>query len=221
LYLIEKAEEEIKELNQKALIQKANIRKNYTKRIASITTRMRTHFIEAYNQFINNSLSSAFLDLRENLLTAKSNILDDLKSQIRIRIKKNIEKSYNSYLRYLLNNLKKIASIKGSKNIVIILNEKDYNHFISNYSKVQSIFNQEIILEKSTEEFIGGFKIILNEGEIAYDYTIDTLLLKNSLIIENQVSSIFSDTEIKGFERQLEDYFNNKKQEIEAYLPEL
>ena len=41
------------------------------------------------------------------------------------------------------------------------------------------------------------------------------------VIIENQISSIFSDTEIKGFERQLEDYFNKKKQEIEAYLPEL
>ena len=68
--------------------------------------------------------------------------------------------------------------------------------------------------------YIGGFKISLVGGVISYDYTIDTLINKNSSFIQMQIAKIVNDSEIKAIEKEFEEYIINQKQLITEYLKE-
>jgi len=57
LYLVNKAQEEIKEFNRQNLFQKAEIRKRYLERSNESFMRLKNHFVEGYDQYLNNSLS--------------------------------------------------------------------------------------------------------------------------------------------------------------------
>ena len=57
LYLINKAHDEIKEINRQNLFQKAEIRKRVVERANENSIRIKEHFIETYNQYLNNVLN--------------------------------------------------------------------------------------------------------------------------------------------------------------------
>jgi len=65
---------------------------------------------------------------------------------------------------------------------------------------------------------MGGFTIILEDGKIIYNFTLDNLIEKNFIIIERQFSLIFSEVEIEKLQTDFEEYIKIKKQEIMEYL---
>jgi hypothetical protein len=82
------------------------------------------------------------------------------------------------------------------------------------------IFENPVEINKDQIDYIGGFKIALIGGVISYDYTIDTLINKNSSYIQMEISKIVNDSEIKTIEKDFEEFIATQKQKITNYLKE-
>ena len=219
LYLIDKAEKEIKELNQKTLFQKAEIKKRFLERSNERSLRLRNHFNENYEQFLNQSLSTTLLKGKEKFLYLKNQLISTLKTTLINLIKTELDKKYSTYIEYLLNSITKIKkTIDKSQDIELILNHKDYNYFIKNFDKILDIFKNPVEINEDRYDFIGGFKISLVGGAISYDYTIDNLIDKNSSFIQMEIAKILNDTEIKNVEKEYEEFIEEQKKRITEYL---
>lgn len=219
LYLIDKAENEIKELNQKTLFQKAEIKKRFLERSNERSLRLRNHFNENYEQFLNQSLSTTLLKGKEKFLYLKNHLISTLKTTLINLIKIELDKKYSTYIEYLLNSITKIKkTIDKSQDIELILNHKDYNYFIKNFDKILDIFKNPVEINEDRYDFIGGFKISLVGGAISYDYTIDNLIDKNSSFIQMEIAKILNDTEIKNIEKEYEEFIEEQKKRITEYL---
>jgi len=217
--LIEKAQTEIKELNQKTLFQKAEIKKRYLERSYERSLRLKDHLIESYEQFLNQGLSSTLLGGKGKLLDVKNRLIKELKLNLFNLIKDKIKKNYTGYIDYLLKNIKNLQhTLDKPQGIELILNSKDYNYFLKNFDKIAGLFKNPIEINKDRGEFIGGFKISLTEGIISYDYTIDNLINKHSSFIQIEISKIIDESEIKEIEKDFEDFILNKKEKITEYL---
>ena len=218
-YLIDKAENEIKELNQKTLFQKAEIKKRFLERSNERSLRLKNHFTENYEQFLNQSLSTTLLKGKEKFLRLKNHWISTLKTTLTNLIKIKIEEKYSTYIEYLLNSIEKIKkTIDKPQEIELIFNNKDYNYFIKNFDKILTIFNNPVEINEDRYDFIGGFKISLVGGVISYDYTIDNLIDKNSSFIQMEISKILDDTEIKTIEKKYEEFIEELKKKITEYL---
>lgn len=221
LYLVEKAHSEIKELNQKTMFQKAEIRKRFIERSSERSLRLRTHFTENYDQFLNQSLSRTLLKGKENFLILKNKLISTLKTSLFNLIREKIESNYPAYIKYLLNLIKNVKkSTEKHQEIEIIFNNKDYNYFIAHVDKIVDLFKNPVEINKDQTDYIGGFKISLVGGVISYDYTIDTLINKNSSFIQMEISKIVNDSEIKLIEKEFEEFIAIQKQKITEYLKE-
>lgn len=219
LYLIDKAENEIKELNQKTLFQKAEIKKRFLERSNERSLRLKNHFTENYEQFLNQSLSITLLKGKEKFLRLKNHWISTLKTTLTNLIKIKIEEKYSTYIEYLLNSIEKIKkTIDKPQEIELVFNNKDYNYFIKNFDKILTIFNNPVEINEDRYDFIGGFKISLVGGVISYDYTIDNLIDKNSSFIQMEISKILDDTEIKTIEKKYEEFIEELKKKITEYL---
>lgn len=219
LYLIDKAENEIKELNQKTLFQKAEIKKRFLERSNERSLRLRNHFNENYEQFLNQSLSTTLLKGKEKFLYLKNQLISTLKTTLINLIKTELDKKYSTYIEYLLNSITKIKkTIDKSQDIELILNHKDYNYFIKKFDKILDIFKNPVEINEDRYDFIGGFKISLVGGVISYDYTIDNLIDKNSSFIQMEIAKILNDTEIKNIEKEYEEFIEEQKKRITEYL---
>lgn len=217
--MIEKAQTEIKELNQKTLFQKAEIKKRYLERSYERSLRLKDHLIESYEQFLNQGLSSTLLGGKGKLLDVKNRLIKELKLNLFNLIKDKIKKNYTGYIDYLLKNIKNLQhTLDKPQGIELILNSKDYNYFLKNFDKIAGLFKNPIEINKDRGEFIGGFKISLTEGIISYDYTIDNLINKHSSFIQIEISKIIDESEIKEIEKDFEDFILNKKEKITEYL---
>jgi vacuolar-type H+-ATPase subunit E/Vma4 len=219
LFLIEKAQNEIKELNQKTMFQKADIKKRFLERSDERSLRLRSHFIENYEQFLNQSLSTTLLKGKERFLRTKNILITTLKTSLFKLIKENIKINYSAYIQYLLNSIKKVKNtIDKPQDIELIFNNEDYNYFIENSDKIENLFKNPVEINKDRREFIGGFKISLVGGVISYDYTIDNLINKNSSFIQMEIAKVLSDSEIKDIEKVFEEYIDNQKEKITEHL---
>ena len=217
--MIDKAENEIKELNQKTLFQKAEIKKRFLERSNERSLRLKNHFNENYDQFLNQSLSTTLLKGKEKFLYLKNNLISTLKTTLINLINVELEKKYSAYIKYLLNSITKITkSIDKPQEIELIFNHKDYNYFIKNFDKILDIFKNPVEINEDRYDFIGGFKISLVGGVISYDYTIDNLIDKNSSFIQMEIAKILDDTEIKETEKQYEEFIEEQKKKITEYL---
>jgi len=217
--LIDKAENEIKELNQKTLFQKAEIKKRFLERSNERSLRLKNHFNENYDQFLNQSLSTTLLKGKEKFLYLKNNLISTLKTTLINLINVELEKKYSAYIKYLLNSITKIKkTIDKPQDIELIFNHKDYNYFIENFDKILDIFKNPVEINEDRYDFIGGFKISLVGGVISYDYTIDNLIDKNSSFIQMEIAKILDDTEIKETEKQYEEFIEEQKKKITEYL---
>jgi len=115
LYLINKAQEEIRDLNQQTLFQKAEIRKKDLERSNLTNSRIKTHFIETYDQFLNDSLTSTIIEFKERILDLKNRLVNKLRTDIKNQIDLLIQDSYSTkkddtYRNFLLNSIKNIFS---------------------------------------------------------------------------------------------------------------
>ena len=154
-------------------------------------------------------------------MTLKNNLVTDLKNELNQLIKEKINVNYENYIKFLLDTIKKnIDNLDKYQKITILFNSKDYNYFSKNLDKIQNLFNNSVEINKNNIEIIGGFKILLNEGKINYDYSISNLIDKNSTFIEMEFSKIVSDSEIKEIEDKFEDFIQNQKLRIEGHLKE-
>lgn len=219
LYLIEKAKNEIKELTQKTLFQKAEIKKRFLERSDDRSIKQKQQFIDNYDHFLNQSLSSTLLNSKGKFLKLKNSLISELKTTLFNLIRKKIENNYSKYISYLLNLIENVKkTIDKPQEIELIFNDKDYNYFIKNVDKILDLFKNPIEINKDRRDFIGGFKISLVGGIISYDYTIDNLINKKSLIIQMEISKIVDDAEIKNIEKKFEEFIENQKERITVYL---
>ena len=218
-YLIEKAEKEIKELSQKTLFQKAEIKKRFFERSQERSLRLKSHLIETYEQFLNQSLSSTLLRGKEKFLSVKNKLIKDLKISLFSLIKNKIEKNYSTYINYLLKSIEQVKNtIDKPQDIEIIFNSNDYDYFIKNFDIIVDLFKNPVEIDKDSHDFIGGFKISLIDGTIFYDYTIDNLINKASSFIQIEIAKIVNDSEIKEIETKFEKFINSQKEKITEYL---
>jgi len=219
LYLIDKAQKEIKELNQKTLFQKAEIKKRYLERSHERSLKLKDHLIESYEQFLNEALSSTLLKGKERFLSLKNRLIKELKTSLLNLIKDKFKKNYSGYIAYLLksiNNVKNIIS--KTTDIELIFNSEDYSYFLKKFDKIEDLFKNPVEINKDQNDFIGGFKISSVGGIISYDYTIDTLINKCLPFIQTEVSKIINDSEIKKIEREFENFIQKQKEKIAEYL---
>ncbi len=219
LYLIDKAHNEIKELNQKTMFQKGEIKKRFLERSNERSLRLRTHFTENYKHFLNQSLSATLLRAKEKFLNLKNNLITNLTTSLFNLIKEKREKNYSAYIKYLLNLINQVKkTMEKPQDIELIFNDKDYNYFIKNFDKISDLFKNPVEINKDRYDFLGGFKISLVGGVISYDYTIDNLIDKNSSFIQMEIAKILNDTEIKNIEKEYEEFIEEQKKRITEYL---
>lgn len=219
MFMIDKAQQEIKEIHRKTLFQKAEIRKEYLKKKSKGSSRIKTIFIETYTQFFNNYLTSALLKSKEKILRLKNELLNALRINIHESIKEKINNNYSGYIEFFLefiNNVRNDIDNKGD--IIIFLNSKDYNYFNKDLNKIKKNFKNSVIIKQDSKAFIGGFKVNLTQALISYDYTIETIINKNYVDIEIEFSKIISDLNYKELDVSLEKFIQLKKKDIEEYL---
>jgi len=216
---MEKAQEEIKDLTQKTLFQKAEIKKRFIERGAERSLRLRQQFIESYEQFLNQSLSSTLLKGKEKFLKLKNNLILELRKSLFNLIQVKIEKNYPAYIDFLLNSIKEVTkTIDKPQEIELIFNERDYSYFLKEHDKIEKLFQNPVEINKDRRDYIGGFKISLIGGVISYDYTIDIIIDKISPFIQMEISKIVTDTKIKEIENDFEKFVKEQKQKITEHL---
>jgi len=221
MHLINDAQEKIKKLNQQMLYQKAEIRKDFLKRIDESSKKIKNQFANSYKDFLNKSLSSTLLDAKESILNLKNRMLSDLKDSLKLKIKDLISHKYSNYLQYLTERIKdQVHIVDKPPKVTIILNHKDYDSIKKNPSEVKSLFKNDVEINASEDEFIGGFKIFSKEGKINYNYSIDAILERNLIITEEYLSQVFSEEKIQEIQVNFEKFIENKKFEMKDYLIE-
>lgn len=219
LYLINKAQNEINELSQQSLIQKASIKKNLNKKINDETLKIKNKYFKTNDRFLNNLLTSNLLETNQNLLNLKKKLIYELKLDITAGIEKKIKNNYAQYTNYILNQIKQIQDfIDKPPEVVLIFNLKDYSSFSNSFKIKLKYFSNPVKIIKSEEGFIGGFKVALYEGSLSYNYTIDNTIIENSTIIENEFIKITSESKIKDIEKDFEFFIQNQKIGMEGYL---
>lgn len=201
------------------LHQKAEIKKSYLKKVDSNSLKIKNQFIDTYNQFLNKSLSTNLIQAKELVLELKNKFLKDLNQEMVNEIESNISNNYSKYLDFLIMRIKdSIHLIDKPPKVLITLTKRDFNNIKSVGSNIKSLFKNKIEIAPAEENFIGGFKVIIGDNNINYNYTIDNLLAKNNVMIEQRLSNIFSEKEITKLQNDFEKNINLKKKEIEAYL---
>jgi len=203
------------------LYQKAEIKNTFLKRTEESFKNAKNQFAGLYKDFLNKSLASTLIDAKDSILYLKNGLLSDLKNSLMLKIVDLISNNYSNYLQFLTDKLiDLIPIIDKPPTVIIIFNNKDYENFKNSPSKVTSLFKNEVIINKSKDEFIGGFKIISKGGSFQYNYSIDALLEKNIIIVEKFLSNIFSEEKVQELQRNFEKFIENKKLEIKDYLIE-
>ncbi len=217
--MIEKAQKEIKDLNQQTLFQIAEIKKRYMDKTVERSSKIRKRFAKNYMNYLNKSLSSTLLRGKENVLNLKNKLIHELKATINSLIREKINKHYANYINYLINSLKSVKpNIKKHQEIELLLNSKDFDYFLKNYNKIENLFEVPVEIHEDQKDFIGGFKIILGGGLLSYDYTIENLTNKNSVYIQMEISKIIENIEIKSIENKLDNLIQVQKHKITEVL---
>ena len=219
MFMIDKAEQEIKETHRKTLFQKVEIRKEYLKKLLEGSSKIKTTFIETYTKLFNNYLSSALLSSKEKIISLKNDLLGNLKITLHERIIEKINNNYSGYIEFLLDYIYSIRdNVDNKGDIIILLNSKDYNYFNKDINKIDKGFKNSVTIKQDSEDFIGGFKVNLIDALISYDYTIEMLVNKNYTEIEIEFSKLISEIKFKELNLGLEKFIELKKNEIEEHL---
>jgi vacuolar-type H+-ATPase subunit E/Vma4 len=183
------------------------------------SSKIRKRFAKNYTNYLNQSLSSTLLKGKETVLILKNKLINELKTKLNSLISDKINKHYANYINYLINSIKGIKpNLKKHQEIELLLNSKDYDYFLKNYSKVENLFEAPVEIHEDQKDFIGGFKVILGGGLISYDYTIENLINKNSVYIQMEISKIIENIEIKSIENKLDNSIQVKKHKITEVL---
>ena len=219
IYLLDKAQKEIKEINQKSLFEKAEIKKKYLDKSDENSKKIKEKFIRDYNNYLNDTLSSVLLDSKEKLLKLKDGMLKELKKGLIDIIEEKIEKNYAGYLDFLFEQVEqKCKELSTTSEDKIVFNSRDFNQYSEFKEKIDKLFRDTPQVQESHESFIGGFRFIHKEGEISYDYSIEKIIEKNIVLIQKEFLKSITDKEIKKIEYKFENKIQTYKDKIEGYL---
>ncbi|MBD3342939.1 MAG: hypothetical protein GF353_27835, partial [Candidatus Lokiarchaeota archaeon] len=61
MFLINKARNEIRNINEQTLFEKAKVKKEYIERTSDRSAKLREKFVSTFNQLLNDSLSSTII----------------------------------------------------------------------------------------------------------------------------------------------------------------
>ncbi|MBD3193724.1 MAG: hypothetical protein GF317_01615 [Candidatus Lokiarchaeota archaeon] len=219
MYLIDRAKEEIKDISQQKLFQKAEIKKKYRETTNQRADVIKNQFINDYVQKLNTSLSNTLLNSKEQFLNLKNELIKRLEEDLRETIKEKISQNYSDYIAFFTNLIKHKAKINNpNSKISLHLNAKDFEYFNTNINQLEPHFKNPIVLENIQNQIIGGFKIEVIDDKIFYDHSVDALIIQNREIIEKEFTGILMDYKIKEIERQYEDFIKDQKNKIDDYL---
>ena len=116
LYLVENAEDEIKEIERKQVLLNSSLKKRKNERIEQILNKKKKQFKDQYNSSINESTVSILLDVKNQLLKLKNKLIINLKNDFKEELALKISKNYDQYINYLIKTLKeKIDDLKVRK----------------------------------------------------------------------------------------------------------
>lgn len=217
--MIEKAQKEIMDLNQQTLFQKAEIKKRYIDKTLERSSKIRRRFAKNYTNYLNQSLSSTLLKGKEIALIIKNKLINNLKTTLNSLINEKINNNYANYIKYLIDSIKNVKpNIEKHKDIELLLNSKDYDYFLKNFSNLENLFEVPVEIHEDKKDFIGGFKVTLGGGLISYDYTIKNLIDKNSVFIQMEISKIIDNIEIKSIENKFDNFLQVQKNKITEVL---
>jgi vacuolar-type H+-ATPase subunit E/Vma4 len=152
-------------------------------------------------------------------LRLKNNLILELKKALFNLIGENIKKHYSVYIEFLLKSIREVTkTIDKPHEIELIFNNRDYDYFLKEPDKIETLFQNPVEINKDRRDYIGGFKISLIGGVISYDYTIDSIIDKISPFVQMEISKIVTDIEIKEIESDFEKFVNQQKQQISEHL---
>jgi vacuolar-type H+-ATPase subunit E/Vma4 len=221
MYLIEKAQEEIKNLNQQILFQKAEIKKRYRERTEDRSEKLRNQFIKAYNQKINNQLTESILYSKDRVLKLKNQLVNRLIKELVKDLEQKIDSNYSNYINYLQNSLEKNKRIfEYILEPILTFTPRDYEYFSENKKKINSILNKSIKIKESNKEFLGGYIIESEVDEISYNYTFGEIIQDKMSIVEKVLVSVISESDVKDLQVKFEKFTDDQKEKIEEYLIE-
>ncbi|MFX1476772.1 MAG: hypothetical protein ACFFCI_01450 [Promethearchaeota archaeon] len=224
LYLVEDAENEIKEIERKQVLLNSSLKKRENKRLVQILNKKKKQFKDQYNSQINESTVSILLDVKSQLLDLKNKLIFNFKDDFKEELALKITKNYDQYINYLIKIIKeKVYDLKVHKKIRLILNSDDYDHFNKHKGLLQSLQIDNYELKKSNKESIGGYILMIPEESFILNLTLENQInLKTNLfesLLTEKISSLedtFYDIDAK-FEKSIEDIRNK----IQIYLEKL
>ena len=190
-------------------------KKRYIDKTLERSSKIRKRFVKNYTNYLNQSLSSTLLKGKEIVLIIKNRLINNLKTTLNSLINEKINNNYANYIKYLIDSIKNVKpNIEKHKDIELLLNSKDYDYFLKNFSKLENLFEVPVEIHEDKKDFIGGFKVILGGGLISYDYTIKNLIDKNSVFIQMEISKIIDNIEIKSIENKFDNLIQVQKNKI-------
>ena len=69
-----------------------------------------------------------------------------------------------------------------------------------------------------TSDFKYGFRLLISEGKISYDYSIWNLIDKNTTPIQIEISKMIDDSKIKQLEKELIETIQEEKSKIDQFM---
>ena len=225
LYLVENAENEIKEIERKQVLLNSSLKKRRNERIEQILNKKAKQFKDQYNSQINESTVSILLDIKSQLLDLKNKLITKLKNDFKEEIALKISKNYDHYINYLLKIMKeKVDDLKvHKKKMTFILNSKDYNHLNNHKGLLQSLKIDNYELRKSEKETIGGYILIIPEESFNLNYMLENQINLHTNAFESLITEELSLLEEsyydinEKFEKSIEDI----RKKIHIYLEKL
>ncbi len=129
------------------------------------------------------------VEMRNRLLQTKEDVVDQAFEKAYVEIKNfAATEDYNDYLIKLIENS---VEKMGKTDIVIQVNDKDYNWLTENLLKrLSKKWHQEIKLSDKTEDYLGGCIIQTADGKVIYDVTLDNRLKELKPILRVELAKI-------------------------------
>ncbi len=129
------------------------------------------------------------VEMRNRLLQTKEDVVDQAFEKAYVEIKNFVAtEDYNDYLIELIE-----SSVEkmGKTDIVIQVNDKDYNWLTENLLKrLSKKWHREVKLSDKTEDYLGGCIIQTADGKVIYDVTLDNRLKELKPVLRVELAKI-------------------------------
>ena len=212
LYLVENAEDEIKEIERKQVLLNSSLKKRKNERIEQILNKKENQFKDQYHSQINESTVSILLDVKNQLLNLKNKLISNFKNDFKEELALKISKNYDQYINYLLKIIKEeVDNLKVPNKMKLILNSNDYDYLNNHKGLLQSLQIDNYELQKSEKDSIGGYILLIPEESFILNY-----MLENQINLKTNAFESFLTRELSPLEESYYDINDKFEKSIEA-----